>query len=77
MISCEERTPFYSQEEEEWGGWGENFQKENTLPSSWDIHMDSELVWSFQPSLEMRARLTSFIFLKPKPLESFGVQRES
>jgi hypothetical protein len=34
-------------------------------------------VWSFQPSLERRARLTSFIFLNPKPPRAFGRHKES
>jgi hypothetical protein len=31
----------------------------------------------FQPSLEIKARFTSLILLRPKPPISFGLQRES
>jgi hypothetical protein len=34
-------------------------------------------VRSFHPSLVMRAKFTSFIFLKPRPPNSLGMQRES
>jgi hypothetical protein len=47
------------------------------LPLSWETHMDSELDWSFQPSFEMRATFTSFIFLNPKPPVALGTQKES
>jgi hypothetical protein len=33
-------------------------------------------VWIFQPSLEIRARLTSCIFLRPRPPRAFGMHRE-
>jgi hypothetical protein len=33
-------------------------------------------MWSFQPSLEIRARLTFYIFLSPRPPRAFGMQRE-
>jgi hypothetical protein len=47
MIGCEEMMYFHSQEGKEWRGERENFQKEDTLPLSWDTHMEYELVWSF------------------------------
>jgi hypothetical protein len=46
------------------------------LPVSWDPQRDSKPVRSFQPSLEMRARLTSFILLMPKPPRALGEQIE-
>jgi hypothetical protein len=39
--------------------------------------MESDFLWSFQPNLEMRATLTSFIFLKPRPPKDLERQRES
>jgi hypothetical protein len=43
---------------------------------SWDPQRESEPVRSFQPSFEMRARLTSFILLIPKPPRTLGMQIE-
>jgi hypothetical protein len=42
------------------------------LSVSWDTQRESKFVRSFQPSLEMRARLTSFILLIPKPPRTLG-----
>jgi hypothetical protein len=39
--------------------------------------MESVLQRSFQPSLAKRARLTSLIFLMPRPPRSLGRQMES
>jgi hypothetical protein len=68
--------PFQNQEEEE---WEERERKEpdlRYLPESCATQGESEPESSFHPSLEMRARLTSFVFLKPKPPRIFGVQME-
>jgi hypothetical protein len=39
-------------------------------------HRLSELESSFQPSLAIRAKLNSCIFLNPSPPSTFGVQKE-
>jgi hypothetical protein len=39
--------------------------------------MESELLSNCHPSLEMKAKLTSLIFLMPSPPKAFGVQMES
>ena len=59
--------------------WGEGERKDlvwRYLPVSWDAQRDSEPESSFQPSLEIRAKLTSFIFLMPKPPRALGEQIE-
>jgi hypothetical protein len=71
------RIPFQSQDGEEWGGGERKVPEERYLPWRWATHAELKFVWSFQPSLEIRARLTSFIFLNPRPPWSFGRQRES
>jgi hypothetical protein len=77
MKDCDFRMPFHSQEEEE-RGEGERKEVEfRYLPCSWETHRESELLSSCHSSLEMRARLTSLIFLMPRPPMAFGVQMES
>jgi hypothetical protein len=76
MIGFDFWMPFQSQEGEE---WEEGERKEpdlRYLPESWATQGESEPVSSFQPSLEMRARLTSLVFLKLRPPRDFGVQME-
>jgi hypothetical protein len=74
--------PFHSHEKEEenegggGGGGGERERKDfewRYLPCSCATHKESGLVIIFQPSLEMRAKLTSLIFLMPKPPKTFGM----
>jgi hypothetical protein len=49
-------------------GRGERKELERRyLPWSWATHIESERERSFHASLVIRARLTSSIFLKPKP----------
>jgi hypothetical protein len=43
---------------------------------SWDTQRESKPMRTFQPSFEMRARLTSFILLIPNPPRALGVQIE-
>jgi hypothetical protein len=61
----EERMPLHSHEGAEWGGGERKEPEEIYLPWSWFTHIESEGERSFHPSLEIRARLTSSIFLKP------------
>jgi hypothetical protein len=70
-------TPFQNQEAEEWRGGEREKPVRRYLPRNWETHMQFALVWSFQPSFERRARLTSFIFLNPKPPIAFGRHKES
>jgi hypothetical protein len=67
---------FQSQEEGEWEEGEKKVLVWRYLLESWDTQRDFELVRSFQPSFEMRARLTTFIFLIPKPPKALGVQIE-
>ena len=77
MIEKDFRMPFHSHEEEE-RGEGERKELEcKYLQCNWDTHMESKCVRSFHPSFEMRAKFISFIFLKPRPPNSLGKQRES
>jgi hypothetical protein len=76
MTGKEERMPFHSHEGAEWGG-GERKEPERIyLPWSCCTHIEVEEVRSFHPSLVMRARLTSSIFLKPRPPKALGEHRE-
>jgi hypothetical protein len=68
--------PFQSQEEEEREEGERKDSDWRYLPVSWDTQRESESVRSFQPSFEMRARLTSFILLIPNPPRALGVQIE-
>jgi hypothetical protein len=68
--------PFQSQEVAE---WEEGERKDSIwryLPVSYDAQRDYELVSSFQPSFEMKARLTSFMLLIHKPPIALEVQIE-
>jgi hypothetical protein len=68
--------PLQIPEGEEWEEGERKDLVERYLPRNWFAHKEFELLWSFQPSLEMKARLTSCIFLKPRPPTSFGRHRE-
>ena len=77
MIEMDFRMPFHSHEEEK-REEGERKELEcKYLQCNWDTHMESKFVRSFHLSFEMRAKFTSFIFLKPRPPNSLGRQRES
>jgi hypothetical protein len=72
MIEMDFRIPFHSYEEEE-REEGERKELEcKYLQCNWDTHMESKFVRSFYPNFEMRAKFTSFIFLKPRPPKSLG-----
>jgi hypothetical protein len=77
MTEMDFRIPFYSHEEEEREEGGKKEQECKYLQCNWDTHIESKLVRIFYPSLEIRAKFTSFIFLKPRPPNSLGKQRES
>jgi hypothetical protein len=76
MIGLVLKIPFQNQEGEEWEEGERKDWDLRYLPESCATHGESEFVWSFQPSLEIRARLTSCIFLRPRPPRAFGMQRE-
>ena len=69
--------PFHSLEEEERGERERNEVEFRYLPCNWETYRESVLVSTCHPSLEMRAKLTSLIFLMPSPPKAFGVQMES
>jgi hypothetical protein len=71
------RMPFHSQEEEEWGEGERKEVEDKYLQCNWDTHNKSDLLSKFQPSLDIKARFTSLILLRPKPPNSFGLQMES
>jgi hypothetical protein len=72
MIEMVFRMPFHSHEEEE-RKEGERKEHEcKYLQCYWDTHIESKLVRSFHPILKIRAKFTSFIFLKPRPPNSLG-----
>jgi hypothetical protein len=64
--------PFHSHEEEEREEGERKEQECKYLQCNWDTHIESKLVRSFHPGLEIRAKFTSFIFLKPRPPNSLG-----
>jgi hypothetical protein len=68
---------FQSQEAEEWEEGERKEQELRYLPRNWDTHVLSKLECIFHPSLAIRARFTSFIFLRPKPPMAFGRHIES
>ena len=68
--------PFQSHEVAKMGE-GERKDLENRyLPDSWDTHRQYAPVRSFQPSLAIKVRFTSFILLRPNPLRALQMQRE-
>jgi hypothetical protein len=86
MKEMDFRMPFHSHDGEEWDLGGERERERERerrelefkyLQRNWVIHIESDLLRSFHSSLEMRARFTSLIFLKPRPPKSLGKQRES
>jgi hypothetical protein len=70
------RMTFHSQEEEEREEGERKEQEDKYLQCNWDTHIKSVLLRRFQPSLEIKARFTSLILLRPKPPISLGLQRE-
>jgi hypothetical protein len=66
--------PFQSQEvEEEREDWERKDSDWRYLLVSCETCGKFELERSFHPNFEMRARLTSFILLIPRPLRTLGV----
>ena len=68
--------PFQSQEVAEMDEGERKDSNERYLPDSWDTQRQFAPVRSFQPSLAIRARFTSFILLSPNPPRALGMQRE-
>jgi hypothetical protein len=68
--------PFQSHEVEEREEGERKDSERRYIPESWDTQRESAPMRSFQPSLAMRARFTSFILLRPKPPRALGMQRE-
>ena len=69
--------PFHSHEEEEREVGERKELALRYLQCNWLTHIESNLFSSFQPSLEIKARFISLIFLNPSPPEALRVQRES